>query len=119
MSAAARGLDRGPVEASGKDHERALARKGEDGRADRRGLIDGLAMDSLKILERLREHFPAKVLEVADRKPDPFAVVDPAAIVEISRFMHDDSECAMDCLSNETGVDYKDRIEVVYHLFSY
>jgi NADH-quinone oxidoreductase subunit C len=25
----------------------------------------------------------------------------------------------MDCLSNESGVDYKDRIEVVYHLFSY
>ena len=25
----------------------------------------------------------------------------------------------MDCLSNQSGVDYKDRIEVVYHFFSY
>jgi len=33
--------------------------------------------------------------------------------------MKEDAELAMDCLSNETGVDYKDRIEVVYHLFSY
>ena len=35
------------------------------------------------------------------------------------RVIRDDPACAMDCLSNETGVDYKDRIEVVYHLFSY
>ena len=46
-------------------------------------------------------------------------MVDPKAIVEIGRFMNEDPDLAMDCLSNETGVDYKDRIEVVYHLFSY
>jgi NADH-quinone oxidoreductase subunit C len=46
-------------------------------------------------------------------------VIDPKAIVEVGRFMKEAPELAMDCLSNETGVDYKDRIEVVYHLFSY
>jgi NADH-quinone oxidoreductase subunit C len=46
-------------------------------------------------------------------------VVDPAAIVEVCGFLKDDPETAMDCLSNQSGVDYKDRIEVVYHLFSY
>ena len=76
-------------------------------------------MDSLAIFQRLGERFPDKVLEVSDRKPDPFAVVDSGAIADIGRFLHDDPDCAMDCLSNETGVDYKDRIEVVYHLFSY
>jgi NADH-quinone oxidoreductase subunit C len=76
-------------------------------------------MEALKIYERVRERFPDKVLEVSDKKPDPFAVVAPDAIVSISRFLHDDPETATDCLSNETGVDYKDRIEVVYHLFSY
>ena len=76
-------------------------------------------MEALKIYERVKERFPDKVLEVSDRKPDPFAVVAPDAIVAIGRFLCGDPETAMDCLNNETGVDYKDRIEVVYHLFSY
>lgn len=76
-------------------------------------------LDPLKIYALLDERFPGKILEVAERKFDSFAVVEPAALVELARFLRDESDCAMDCLSNETGVDYKDRIEVVYHLFSY
>ncbi|HKV55863.1 MAG TPA: NADH-quinone oxidoreductase subunit C [Candidatus Binataceae bacterium] len=75
-------------------------------------------MEALKIYERLKERFPDQILETGG-KPDPFAVVDPAAIVDVCRALRDDAETAMDCLSNETGVDYKDRIEVVYHLYSY
>jgi len=54
-----------------------------------------------------------------------FAITAPVLLllmfgtVEFGRFMNEDPELAMDCLSNESGVDYKDRIEVVYHLFSY
>jgi NADH-quinone oxidoreductase subunit C len=76
-------------------------------------------MEALNIYDLIKERFPGKVLEISDRKPDPFAVVEPAVIAEIGGFLHDDADLAMDCLSNETGVDYKDRIEVVYHLFSY
>jgi NADH-quinone oxidoreductase subunit C len=76
-------------------------------------------MEPLQILERVKNRFGDRVLEIADKKPDPFAVVDPTAIVEIGCFMKDDPELAMECLSNQSGVDYKDRIEVVYHLFSY
>jgi NADH-quinone oxidoreductase subunit C len=76
-------------------------------------------MEPLQILERVKSRFGDRVLETVDKKPDPFAVVDPKAIVEIGRFMKEDPELAMDCLSNQSGVDYKDRIEVVYHLFSY
>ncbi len=76
-------------------------------------------MEPLQILERLKNRFGDRVLETIDKKPDPFAVVDPRAIVEICRFTIEDPELAMDCLSNQSGVDYKDRIEVVYHLFSY
>ena len=76
-------------------------------------------MESLDILKRVGERFPDQVLEIAERKPDPFAVVAPAAILDVGRFLRDDAEFAMDCLSNETGVDYKEHIEVVYHLFSY
>src|SRR5271168_348196 len=76
-------------------------------------------MESLQILERVKNQFGDRVLETSEKAPDPFVVVDPKAIVEIGRFMNEDPELAMDCLSNESGVDYKDRVEVVYHLFSY
>jgi NADH-quinone oxidoreductase subunit C len=73
----------------------------------------------LEIFALVGERFPGKLLEIVENKFDPFAVAEPAAIVDLARFLRDDPACAMDCLSNETGVDYKDRIEVVYHLFSY
>ncbi|MGH7932104.1 MAG: NADH-quinone oxidoreductase subunit C [Candidatus Binataceae bacterium] len=79
-------------------------------------------MEPLRTYERVKERFPDQVLEIAERKTDKtdsFIVIDPGAIVDVCQFLRDDPETAMDCLSNETGVDYKDRIEVVYHLFSY
>jgi NADH-quinone oxidoreductase subunit C len=75
-------------------------------------------METLQIYERIKQRFAAQITETGG-KPDAFVVVDAAAIVEVCRFLHDDPETAMDCLSNQTGVDYKDHIEVVYHLFSY
>jgi NADH-quinone oxidoreductase subunit C len=76
-------------------------------------------VDALSIYAKAKARFAGKVLEVSDAKLDPWMVVDPAAIVEVCGFLKDDPETAMDCLSNQSGVDYKDRIEVVYHLFSY
>ena len=67
----------------------------------------------------IKERFGDQVLEVNETVHDPFVVVEPAAIVEICRFLRDSPECAMNCLTNEIGVDYKDRIEVVYELYSY
>ena len=77
-----------------------------------------LEMQALQIYERLKQRFPQQIAETGG-KLEEFAVVDAAAIVDLCRFLRDDPEIALDCLSNETGVDYKDRIEVVYHLFSY
>ena len=77
-----------------------------------------LEMETLQIYDRLKERFPEAILETGGRL-DGFAVVDAARIIEVCRFLRDDPETAIDCLNNETGVDYKDRIEVVYHLFSY
>jgi NADH-quinone oxidoreductase subunit C len=76
-------------------------------------------MTPLDIYARVKERFPGKVLEVIEKGPDPFIVVDPAALVDVCQFLHEDAETSFDCLSNQSGVDYKDRIEVVYHLFSY
>jgi NADH-quinone oxidoreductase subunit C len=76
-------------------------------------------MEPLEIYNRAKEKFGDRILEIVDKKPDPWMVVDPAALVEICEYLKSDGETAFDCLSNESGVDYKDRIEVVYHFFSY
>jgi NADH-quinone oxidoreductase subunit C len=76
-------------------------------------------MDALATYQRVKERYGDKVLEIDEKAHDPFMVVEPSAIVEICRFLRDDPESAMDCLSSEIGVDYKDRIEVVYELYSY
>jgi NADH-quinone oxidoreductase subunit C len=76
-------------------------------------------MQPLEIYERVKARFGDKVLEIADKPLDPFIVVAPDSLVEICRFLKDDPDISMDCLSNESGVDYKDHIQVVYHLFSY
>jgi NADH-quinone oxidoreductase subunit C len=75
-------------------------------------------MEALQIYQCLAQRFPEQILETGG-KPDAFAVVASGALVAICRFLRDDPDTALDCLSNQTGVDYKDRIEVVYHLFSY
>jgi NADH-quinone oxidoreductase subunit C len=76
-------------------------------------------MEPLAIYNRVKEKFGDRILEIVDKQPNPFAVVAPDALVEICEQLKNDPETAFDCLSNESGVDYKDRIEVVYHLFSY
>lgn len=76
-------------------------------------------MEALAIYQRLTDQFGNKIIETVTQKLDSFCVVDPSAIVEVGAFLRDDPALAMDCLSNQSGVDYKDRIEVVYHFFSY
>ena len=76
-------------------------------------------MDALSIYGKLREKFADGLLEIDEKAADPFVVVKPESLLEVCAFLKDDPEILMDCLSNESGVDYKDRIEVVYHLFSY
>jgi len=46
---------------------------------------------------------------------NPFAVVEPAALLEVCRFAHGRSAAADGITwSSWAGVDYKDRIETVY-----
>ena len=76
-------------------------------------------MEPQAIYQRIKERFDERVLEISETKPDAFCVIDPSALVEIATSLRDDPELSMDCLSNESGVDYKEHIEVVYHFFSY
>jgi NADH-quinone oxidoreductase subunit C len=95
----------------------------EQGPAKWRGIalddFASLSMEPIELYSRAKEKFGDRISEIVDQKPDPWMVVNPAAIAEVCQFFKDDLTSAFDCLSNETGVDYPDRIEVVYHLFSY
>lgn len=78
-------------------------------------------MDSASIHERLQGRFGASVISVDNDAMNPFAVIEASAIRDVCRWLRDDEELRFDCLSNESGVDYKDdgHVEVVYHLYSY
>lgn len=78
-------------------------------------------MDAASIHERLRGRFGESVISVDNDALSPFAVIAPSAIRDVCHWLRDEDDLRFDCLSNESGVDYKDEgyIEVVYHLFSY
>ncbi len=70
-------------------------------------------MNAAEISSLLKEAFGDKIIE-SKEGINPFSVVEPASILGISRFLHDDGRLRMDHLECLGGVDYKDRIEVVY-----
>jgi len=54
---------------------------------------------------------------------DATALVDPARLGEVMRFLREDPDCAFDMLMDATAVDYLEqglepRFEMVYHLYS-
>jgi NADH-quinone oxidoreductase subunit C len=75
-------------------------------------------MKAEEIAALLGEQFGAKIVESKVDGLNPWSVVDPAEILAVCRFMRDDSRLAMDHLECLAGVDYKDRVEVVYVVYS-
>ena len=78
-------------------------------------------MDAAAIHTRLKAHASAGVGDATLDVKDPWIQIEPDAIVGACAFLKNDPDLAFDCLTNETGVDYKagGYIQVVYHLFSY
>ena len=76
-------------------------------------------MDPKTIFETLKSRFGDAVTEFQEQgvRP-PFVVVASEKILEISRFLRDDPATAFDSLMCLSGVDYKDRFAVAYHLHS-
>ncbi len=75
-------------------------------------------MTPQEIAALLAEQFCAQVQESKTDALNPWSTVDPASICEISRFMRNDARLSMNHLELLGGADYKDRIEVVYVLYS-
>jgi len=78
-------------------------------------------MDAKSIHERLKSRFGEQIPACDLEARDPWIAVEAAAIETVARHLHDDPELAFDSLSNLTGVDLKaeDKLQVVYHLYSY
>jgi NADH-quinone oxidoreductase subunit C len=78
-------------------------------------------MDVKEIYASLEKLFPGKVGELKADVFEPYLFVDPAAIVEIGRFLHSAAGFRFEVLSDLTALDWpkEEKIQIVYHLFSY
>lgn len=72
-------------------------------------------MTSQETFERLAARFPGFELAYVEGK-DPSVVVKAENLVELAQYLRDEEE--YDYCSSITAVDYPDRFEVVYHLYS-
>jgi len=71
---------------------------------------------------RLRERYPASVLDVGSFRGEETVIVDPRAIVEACRFLKEEPDLAFSMLTDLCGVHFLDRdftYEVVYQLYSF
>ncbi len=75
-------------------------------------------MTPQEIATLLTERFAGRIPESKPEALNPWSLVEPAAILEVSQFLRDDDRLSMDHLELLGGADYKDRIEVVYVLYS-
>ena len=78
-------------------------------------------MEAKEIYARLEKQFPGKVSGFQGDVFDPNLHVDPQAIVEVCRYLRDNPDLKFETLSDLTGLDLpkENKIQVVYHLFSY
>jgi NADH-quinone oxidoreductase subunit C len=78
-------------------------------------------MDAREIYAVLEQQFPGKVRDFKGEVPEPYLRVDPSAIAEVCRFLRDGAAFKFEVLSDLTALDWpkEEKIQVVYHLFSY
>ncbi len=67
------------------------------------------------IADQLGSAFPQAGIEPMAAK-DPTVRVKPEHLVEVATYLRD--QAGLDYLSHVTGIDYSDRIEVLYYLYS-
>ena len=78
-------------------------------------------MHAPEIYAALEQQFPGKVSDLKAEVLEPYLTVDGSSIVEICRFLRDRSGMDFEVLSDLTALDWpkEEKIQVVYHLFSY
>ena len=76
-------------------------------------------MEAAAIHEAVKAKFGDKIGDLDDSGIDPFFTVEPDAILDVSRFLKDESSLAFNQMMCLSGVDIVDNQQVVYHLFSF
>jgi NADH:ubiquinone oxidoreductase subunit C len=72
------------------------------------------------IYKKIADEFPKIELKwVAAEKGDSFLRVPAESLVDVINFLRNTWELSFDSLMSLCGVDMKDSIDVVYHLYSY
>jgi NADH-quinone oxidoreductase subunit C len=75
-------------------------------------------MGPSEIHARLSAKFGDRIVEFKGDVLDPYAVVAPASIEEVCKYLYEDDDLKFDSLMCLSGVDSKANLDVVYHLFS-
>ncbi len=76
-------------------------------------------MTAQEIHDIIKAKFPDSVLESKlETISNPFIKIQPEKILEVVQFLKNDERLQFDFLSCLSGVDYKGKLGVVYHLFS-
>ncbi len=78
-------------------------------------------MHAKDIYAALEQQFPGKVGNFKADALEPYLTVEGSAIVEVCRFLRDSAGLDFQILSDLTALDWpkEEKIQVVYHLFSY
>src|SRR3990172_2482330 len=118
LPAAPRSAHRRALKDSRQDDARALA-----GESSAAGWGHGcrIGMDAKDIYARLKRQFPGKVRDFKGEVKEPYLTVDALFIVDVCRFLRDDTNLQFEVLSDLTALDWpkEEKLQVVYHLFSY
>ena len=78
-------------------------------------------MNAQEIYAALEQQFPGKVSDLKAEVLEPYLTVAGSAIVEVCKFLRDRAGMDFEVLSDLTALDWpkEEKIQVVYHLFSY
>lgn len=78
--------------------------------------------DGQQAIERIREKFPAAVLDSGSYMNQAWVRLDPDSLIEICAWLRDEPDNAYDYLVDVTAAHWpedEDTMEVIYHLQSY
>ncbi len=76
-------------------------------------------MDATTIHARLEEKFGAAIGALVTENPDPYIMLEKAALAAVGAFLKAEPGMEFDFLESTSGVDLGDGLLIVEHLFSY
>lgn len=76
-------------------------------------------MQPEEIINKIKEKFADSIEKIELNVLQPFIVIKKEKLKEIAEFLYSEKELAFNYLMCLSGVDWRDYLEVVYHLYSF